>query len=350
MILLGKRISVLIVLLFVLILGVIIVSTPRTENIYKNSMELYPNIISELDRVSVININNKDKSLLFKKNNDGGWEISNNNNFPAQMNLVNDLLLGIAYLKKIEQKTKDPKLYSLLHVDDVKDEKSLAIAMTLKDSTNKVLVNLLVGKRGRQSVIGNKQQQLYVRKKGERQSWLVEGYLPISLEFKDWVYQPLLPVLANEIHKITIYNNHTRKIPIILLKEKEDGNFYIKDESKKTTLIQPNNSLINLLSNLEYNHAISYKEMVGHWRPNLTIEIETIHNFKLHIEIAKIKQAVYARVFASVVDNKHNNNVQQTDKFNTINEFSKSWLFQISGDIYSLANKPQKELVEFLKV
>ena len=132
MILLGKRISVLLVLLFILILGVIEISTPRTENIYKSNTELYPNIIDELDNVSTININNKDKSLLFIKNSEGGWEINNNNNFPAQMNLVNDLLLGLAYLKKIEQKTKDPKLYPLLHVDDIKEKKITSYFHNLK--------------------------------------------------------------------------------------------------------------------------------------------------------------------------------------------------------------------------
>ena len=221
MVLLGKRISVLIVLLFILILGVIMVSTPRTENIYKNVVELYPNIIDELDKVSTINLNNQEKTLLLKKNNEGSWEISNSDNFPAQMNLVNDLLLGVAYLKKIEQKTKDPKLYPLLHVDDPKTENSHAIAMTLKDPTDKVLVNLLVGKRGKHSIVDIKLQQLYVRKKGDCQSWLVEGYLPVSLEFKDWVIQPLLPITAKDVRKITITNNHTRKNPIVFTKKME---------------------------------------------------------------------------------------------------------------------------------
>ena len=62
----------------------------------------------------------------------------------------------------------------------LKRKKSRAISITLKDSTNKILVNLLVGRRGRQAIVGTKIQQLYVRKKGDRQSWLVEGYIPIS--------------------------------------------------------------------------------------------------------------------------------------------------------------------------
>lgn len=348
---LGKQISVLLITTVVLILGLIITSTPRTETIYKNSAELYPNIINELDKVSSIDINGKDKKLSFKKNNDGDWEIISNGSFPAQMNLVNDLLLGVADLKIIEQKTKDPKLYSLLQVDDLKNENSNAISMILKDPNDNILVNLLVGKKERQAIVGSKLEQLYVRKNGDLQSWLVEGFLPISLEFKDWVNQPLIPITANDIRKIIISNSYS-KTPLVIYKENHAGDFYIKegtDKKPNITAIQQNNSLVHMLSNMEYHHVTTYGEVSHHWQPNLKIEIDTIHDFKLKIELAKIKQRICARVLASFVGDKDAINSASGNKIDRVNEFSESWIFHISDDIYNLVNKPQKELVNLLK-
>ena len=347
----GSRISVLLIIIFILSLGLIITLTPRTEAIYKTNSYLYPNIIQVLDNVSTIDITNNSKKLSFKKNNDEVWEIINDGNFPAQMNLVNDLLLGVAYLKIIEQKTADPNLYSLLHVDDIKAENPDTIAVTLKDPANKYLVNLLVGKREQQAIIGSpaKTEQLYVRKAGDRQSWLVEGTIPISLEFKDWVNQPLLPINANDIRKIAISNNYS-KTPMVIFKENADGNFYIKDNNRKQsiTTIQADNNLVHMLSHLEYHNATLYNNVAHNWRPNLKIDIDIVNNFKLHIELAKIKQRICARVFTISSVDAQGSDGDPSNKLNKVNEISKMWVFQVSDDIYNLVNKSQLELINAL--
>jgi len=349
---LERRISVLIIIIFILTLGLIITSTPRTEVIYNANVTLYPDIINVLDKVSNINLQNKEKTLSFKKNNTGDWEIINKDNFPAQMNLVNDLLLGVANLKVIEQKTKDPKLYSLLQVDDVTNENSNAIAMTLKDLNDNILVNLLVGKRERQTILGSKAEQLYIRKDGDPQSWLVEGNLPVSLEFKDWVNQPLLPITANDIQKIIISNNYS-KDPVVIYKETNDGDFYVKETTEKIatiTPIQQNNILIHKLSNIEYYHVIGYDKLSTKWQPSLKLEIHTAHKFNIKIEMCKTKKHIYARVLVSFVgDDKNIQDPIRYNKLNKINAFSELWLFHISDEIYNLVNQSQQDLVTALK-
>ena len=310
----------------------------------------------KLEKINSIEIKSNTQGLQFSKDQTGIWQINSNANFPAQANLVNELLSGVAYLKIIEKKTKDPSLYSLLNVNDLNNKKSNAILLSFKDTDKGVVANLLVGKQSRAGPAGTKQKQVYVRKQGEKQSYLVEGALPISLEFKDWVNQPLLPILADDINKIII-NNNPNKLAVILYKDKEQVVFHIKENKtnkknksiNKKIVIESDNAFIYGIRNLEYHNAFLYKNFFARWRPTSKIDIEMKHNFSFRIEFAKLRKQVYARIFVKIIDKEKNIPDSHTLLFDKISKYSELLVFQIPDEIYNIINRPRNEMFESLK-
>ena len=346
-----KQTSALLIITLVLALTIILKSTPRTNSIYQHNTTLYPNMLKKLTRVASVNIQGYNHSLLFRKNNLAGWEIVSNANFPARINLINDLLLGVAYLKIIEQKTQNQKLYCLLDLEDAQSKPSNAIAITLKDQNNKVLANLLVGKKKTITNFTGSTEQIYVRKKGQDQCWLVEGNLPTSLEFKDWVQQPLLPITAEDINKISIANDKI-KTPIAISKAVGTNKFVLDPTSvngkNKPIIIQQNNALLYLLTKLENLDALPFQDFSATWQASVKITLDIVDGSHINLEFAKINQHCFARVLVHPHD--ANKAIPGNNKLEYLVDANDKWIFQIAEEIFDLTCSSEQDLIKALKL
>jgi Domain of unknown function (DUF4340) len=159
-----------------------------------------------------------------------GWSIVEKYGYPAKFDVVKSMLLGLAELKTVEAKTAEPSLYPRLEVEDVADGAKSAM-VTIEDAKGTQLASVIIGKerfgRGAGSAA-----ELYVRKAGDRQSWLATGALQRNDDMKQWMRRDLIAIDRDRVREVDVTpsgDNGGSDRPYVLTKEKPgEGDFTLQ--------------------------------------------------------------------------------------------------------------------------
>tara|TARA_B100000959_G_scaffold167514_1_gene175434 strand:- start:415 stop:1467 length:1053 start_codon:yes stop_codon:yes gene_type:complete len=164
---------------------------------------LLPGLADKVGEVTAIEVKDAKKTITVKRDGEK-WLMADRQNYVASNEVLNDLLLGLSELRLRETKTKKPKLYPRLRVEDVKGDKAKSILLTVKGKGGD-LAKLIVGKVNA-DVAGPSSTGRYVRKPGDEQSWLASGRLDIPGSINKWVKPEFLNVAGKRIQHVTV--NH----------------------------------------------------------------------------------------------------------------------------------------------
>lgn len=128
-----------------------------------------------------------------------GWVLPGHDNYPASFEVVKQTLVALAGLETIEPKTDNPELYSYVGLEA--PPKGDGVAVTLSGEKGKVLAALIIGKsepRGDDSI------GLFVRKRGEKQSWLVKSPSEIKTMPADWMDKAVVAIDRSRVASVNI--------------------------------------------------------------------------------------------------------------------------------------------------
>jgi hypothetical protein len=139
------------------------------------------------------------------------WLVAEKGNYPAAARKLRRVALALADLTLVERKTREPKLYPRLDVEDPGTGKSTLV--TLKDKSGATLAALIVGKE-RADRLGDGVGGVYVRRPGHRQSWLAAGSLDLSGDAASWLEGTILDIPEQRIAEITLTRPDGRKLVI----------------------------------------------------------------------------------------------------------------------------------------
>ena len=157
---------------------------------------LYPDLKEKLDAVSGISIYKAGDQLAVDavRDNDA-WRVKQRNNFPADPAKVKSLLLNLGDAKLREQKTANAANYSALAVQDVTDPSTTGVRIALTGAPT--AVNLIVGKHDAAA------RTTYVRRVGDKQSWLIGAELDVSADPAQWLKRDIINVSGDRIQEAT---------------------------------------------------------------------------------------------------------------------------------------------------
>jgi hypothetical protein len=143
--------------LVVLAVGIGFYTQPKDDGVLPL---LFPDLEKQINTVDQIAITQFDKTITLKRK-DGAWFVSEYEGIPAQFSTVRRTLMALADTKIVEEKTKDPKHYASLDVNDAKTETSKAQHIVLYAGNNPLL-SLIIGKE--ESLLsGTSHPDLYMR-------------------------------------------------------------------------------------------------------------------------------------------------------------------------------------------
>jgi hypothetical protein len=164
---------------------------------------MFPALSAPDVELTEITIKSPDYALDLKKK-DGEWVAADHGDYPVISANAERLAGDIGALKVREQKTRDPKKYPVIKVEDAGDgAHSVLVHVSGKGGTD--LADVLVGKAA-QSVGADPQGATFVRRPGEAQAWLAEGPVTIPLTVADWL-EPVLHIPGTEMHQVKIEEN-----------------------------------------------------------------------------------------------------------------------------------------------
>jgi hypothetical protein len=168
-------------------------NSPGTEK----ERALYPELAKQIDQVTGVRIVKAgDQPGVELARRESGWVVVDRADHPADTAKLGKLLQSLADAKVFEEKTSNPEQYASLGVEDVKAAKAGGIRIDLTGA--KTPVSLIVGK----PALGAR--SVYVRRAGEKQSWLVATSIDTSSSPDAWLRKDIIDVRADRIQSANV--------------------------------------------------------------------------------------------------------------------------------------------------
>ena len=165
----------------------------RTDSRDVQGLPLLPSLASELNTVSSLSVLKGSPTPVVTVHKQGEqWTVAERANYPADVSKLRKLLLALSDAKIREEKTSDPANYSIIGVEDP----------TKPGATGAQIE--LIAKQGKQDVIVGKpvEQGNFVRRVGEKSSYIVEPGISFEAEPRFWIDTRLLDISADKIQSI----------------------------------------------------------------------------------------------------------------------------------------------------
>lgn len=180
---------------------------------------LYPDLFSQLSDVNKLVFKGEEGNFTLIRSSGEDWVVADYFNYPADYDLVKRMLIDVADAKILEAKTDDPELHYVLGVDrdDIGSGEALEIEMFNDDN---MIAGIVLGKT-RDVTVQSGPRQTYVRRSGEDQTWLAEGYLQISPVMLNWIDGEIINVARERVARVDIIQPNGDTATLINLGKKD---------------------------------------------------------------------------------------------------------------------------------
>jgi hypothetical protein len=163
---------------------------------------VFAGLDEKLNDVASVEIQTADRRFSVQRVGDA-WGIGELKGYPAQFEKVKTVLVQLAQLRYLEQKTSDPERFERLHLRDVTAKGAKSTKLTIKDKTGSVLADGLIGRENAE-LFGTDRGGMYMRIGGKKESWLVEGLVKLGSGPADWVSKKILDVKSGAMRELVI--------------------------------------------------------------------------------------------------------------------------------------------------
>lgn len=188
---------------------------PQTEVV---RTALTAGLLDHVNEVTRIELKSGKNATTLKRTGDA-WTVANKDDFPADAAAIRRTLLQLADLQVVEAKTSLPESYARIGVADP-GEGSDGMLVELYDAQDRKLLGLIVGHERE----GGHQEQRYVRRAGEAQSFLVNGKVEGQADPITWLDARIVDVDTARVRQVEIVPADG---PAILIsKAKPEENFF----------------------------------------------------------------------------------------------------------------------------
>lgn len=288
------------ILAAITIVGIVVAVFVNREPVSQlpNSGELlFPKLLLAVNDVNEIVVETKDQAVTLVRG-ESIWQVKEKAGYRADVEKVKQTLIGLAELRILEPKTKNPELYDRLGLQDKEQEGSLSTSVTLKTSNNPEAALVIVGNQ--RPAKGNpRMSEIYVRKPGDPQTWLTIGNLPLEKVAGEWLDTEITALTTKRVHRVTVM--HPGGETLLVSKEKpEDLDFQLDSipaGSKVASQFNVNN-VVGTLVQLPLDDVKKEQEVNFQGHSGVTAVLETFDGLRLNVKTAKEEDKIFGKFFA----------------------------------------------------
>lgn len=207
--------------------GAVVVSTSQKTPAPKAELgqRLFPELAGQADAIQSITIARKDGSFQIVREGDR-WVVLDKSKYPASVDTVRRLLVGLSELRASEAKTSSESVYPELEVENIDSPNAKSVQVSLKDPGGRDVLAVIVGK-SRLARGGAAGDGVYIRKAGDAQAWLAQGRVHVEREIAGWLDRKVVDVSRERVSTVTVKGERQ---PLTVLRTKPDEkDFSIKN-------------------------------------------------------------------------------------------------------------------------
>ncbi|HEV3017680.1 MAG TPA: DUF4340 domain-containing protein [Burkholderiaceae bacterium] len=169
-------------------------SRNRPERAADGSALLLASLSDTIDAVSEVRLTRGDGTVTTLQRRDNDWFVAQRN-YPADVGKLRTLLINLAALHTVEEKTTDPGRYAQLNVEDANGPQAHSTRIDLAAGERKW--SLLLGKPGEPN--GS-----FVRLSGAAGALLVQPRIEADPQPARWIRTDLLDVAADRVQQVSV--------------------------------------------------------------------------------------------------------------------------------------------------
>lgn len=263
-----------------------------------SGVRLFPDLTAKVNDAAEIEVKRHDGVTTLKKTGET-WGLAEKNGFPVDMSAVRKVLIGMAQMTTVEEKTADPALYTKLGVEDPTAETATSKLVTVRDASGGTLAALIVGKERTGKGQANT-RQMYARKPDEPRSWLVNGDLGLQEKGSDWLEKKILEIKRERIRAVEV--KHASGEVVLVDRDKPETNdFTLHDipEGKELSYPSAPGSLGNALEWLNLEDVKPASEVDVKEGATATAKFSTFDGLTVTVTTKNVEDLTYARFEAS---------------------------------------------------
>jgi hypothetical protein len=187
-----QRFIVLLVAALLAISGALYLSTQRNLPRDPHGMALLPTLASELNSVSALTVRKGAAAPVTVHKQGAQWTVAERADYPADLPKLKKLLMALSDAKIREEKTSNPDSYAIIGVEDPSKPAATGTQVELTAQNGKLAV--IVGKSAGEGT--------FVRRAGEKTSYIVEPGISVEAEPRYWIDTRLLDIPTDKIQSI----------------------------------------------------------------------------------------------------------------------------------------------------
>ena len=206
-----QRTVIFFAVLFLLIVGFLLLDKAMWDPDITPESILLPDMIKHINAIDRIQVRTSENAWLLQGKQDQ-WTMQEKDSYRVNFQHIQNLLVGMVDLRKLEAKTNDPERFFELHLNDVTMPEAKSIEFTLYVN-NREVAALLVGKT-RQSSQNPNLTDAYVRIPGQNQVWLVRTVLKPQRDLIEWLDRRIIDLPRERIQEARIEGDNRKMIRI----------------------------------------------------------------------------------------------------------------------------------------
>ena len=239
-----KSLAIMSMIAVVLIGGAWLVSQQQARAPVKE--RLFPGLLAAINDVAELRISSQRGASTILRRGDI-WGVKEKHHYPADLGKVRETLLGLAELQILEAKTAKPEWHEKLGVRDVDVEGSVSTGVALKDAAGGTLAEVIVGQT-RPAGDQSGHQEMFVRKPGNPQTWLVIGSLSVEPGPSEWLDRDALRIEPKRVKRVSV--THPDRTRLTLKKATPDDLDYQVVDLPEGRDIQSQFTVNNIVSTI----------------------------------------------------------------------------------------------------
>jgi Domain of unknown function (DUF4340) len=187
-----QRLIALMVAALLAISGALYLSTQRNLPRDTHGLALLPSLASELNTVTSLTVRKGAAAPVTVHKQGEQWTVAERADYPADVPKLRKLLLALSDAKIREEKTSNPASYAIIGVEDPSQPGAAGTQIELTAPNGKQAVII-----GKSAGDGN-----FVRRAGEKTSYIVEPGISVEAEPRYWIDTRLLDIPSDKIQSV----------------------------------------------------------------------------------------------------------------------------------------------------
>jgi hypothetical protein len=187
-----QRFIALMVAALLAISGALYLSTQRNLPRDPHGMALLPTLAGELNSVSALTVRKGAAAPVTVHKQGEQWTVAERADYPADLPKLKKLLLALSDARIREEKTSNPDSYAIIGVEDPLQPGATGtqIELTAQNGKHALIVGKSVGEGS------------FVRRAGEKTSYIVEPGISVEAEPRYWIDTRLLDIPTDKIQSV----------------------------------------------------------------------------------------------------------------------------------------------------